>query len=105
MIDPDPENLINDRPALVEIDGQDPVFVASARTRDNGWLWVREWDGRAAKVPPHRVEVVRYLEIERYGEPDKHGAKPKRLASEKWRAEAKDRVADDNGQQPVIADD
>lgn len=105
MRKPDPENLINDRPALVDIDGQGPVFVASARARDNGWLWVREWDGRTAKVPPHRVEVVRYLETGYYGENRDDGSKPKRLASEKWRAEAKDRVADDDEQQPVVADD
>ena len=100
----DPENLINERPSLVDVDGQGTVYVADARVRENGWLWIREWDGRTAKLPPHRVLAVRRVETERHGVPDAKGRKSKRVASEKWREEAK-QSPDAIGEQPVVADD
>lgn len=100
----DPENLINERPALVEVTEQGTVYVADARVRDNGWLRVREWDGQVAYVPPHRVMTVRRVETERYGATNANGMKSKRVADEKWREEA-EQDPDEIGGQPVVADD
>jgi len=100
----DPEDLIKERPALVEVTEQGAVYVADARVRDNGWLRVKEWDGRVAKVPPHRVVTVRYVETEHYGERRSDGSRPKRIAEEKWRQEAK-QDPDEISAQAVSADD
>jgi len=106
MKEPDPENLrMEERPAVIDVSGQGAVFVALAKTKDNGWLRVREWDGTSAKLPAHRVNAVRYLEIEAVDDPDGDRGKLKRIASEKWRAEAMDRDTDADGQQPVVSDD
>lgn len=101
----DPDNLINERPALVEVTQQGTVYVADARVRDSGWLRVKEWDGQRAMVPPHRVETVRRVETERHGERDAQGMRPKRVADEKWREEAKQDPDEIGGGEPVVADD
>ena len=109
MDKPDPTALISSRPAIVEVDGQGPVFVADASTKSNGWLRVREWNGTSAKLPPHRVKQVRYLEIEHYGDRRKDGSRPKRLASRKWRERALEWTnadvdeVDDSAEAEVIA--
>lgn len=88
VTDPDPTALRSNRPALVDVDGQGPVFVAHASTLDNGWLRVREWSGTTAKLPPHRVRQVRYLKTEPNGERWTDGRQPKQLADETWREKA-----------------
>lgn len=95
MRKPDPTALISCRPAIVEVDGQGAVFVADASTKKNGWLRVREWNGTSAKLPPHRVQQVRYLETERYGEQRDDGSKPKRIANRKWRERALEWTSDE----------
>jgi len=107
MNSPDPTALMTtERPALVDLEGQGAVFVANASTSDNGWLRIKEWNGTSAKLPPHRVNAVRYLETEHYGERRKDGSRPKQLASEEWREEAdKITTSDNEGQNPVVADD
>ena len=106
MRKPDPENLrVSESPAIVDVDGQGPVFVADASTRENGWLRIREWNGTSAKLPSQRVRQVRYLGVESYGEPDSGGMKPKRLANEEWRARAHEWTTSENGETPVVADD
>jgi hypothetical protein len=100
----DPEDLINERPAVVEVTKQGTVYVADARVRDSGWLRVKEWDGQRAMVPPHRVVAVRRVETEHYGERDTDGRRSIRVADEKWRQEAK-QDPDEIGGQPVVADD
>jgi hypothetical protein len=98
----DPDNLRREeRPAVVDVEGQGAVFVALAATKDNGWLRIREWNGTRAKLPPHRVNTVQYLETETDRE-TLDGAR--RLADPEWRAEAREFV-DDDGEQPVVADD
>ena len=101
---PDPTNLRrHERPALVDVSGQGPVFVADASTKDNGWLRVKEWNGTSAKLPPHRVRAVRYLETEYYGNARDDGSKPKRLAAERWRAEAAEIIEEIQGDDPTDA--
>jgi len=105
---PDPENLYNsDRPAVVDVDGAGNVFVVAAKVRDNGWLWLKQWDGQTLKLPPHRVQAIQYIKTERYGEADKEGIKAKRVADRDWRRRAKemsDETADEAAE-AVVADD
>jgi hypothetical protein len=100
--DPDPNALYNNLPAIVDVESQGPVFVAHATTLDNGWLRVREWNGTSAKLPPHRVKQVRYLETERHGEARSDGMKPKRLADRKWRERAREWAADETDDQRAV---
>jgi hypothetical protein len=58
-VDPiDPENLpLNPEytPALVQVRGQGPVYVADYQTLDSGWLRVTEWRGcRVIRFPARR---------------------------------------------------
>ncbi|WP_144901394.1 hypothetical protein [Halobellus captivus] len=101
----DPENLINERPSLVDVDGQGALYVADARVRENGWLWIKEWDGRTAKLPPHRLLAVRRVATESADETNAFGGDKKRVASAKWREEAKRSPDEIGGEQPVVADD
>lgn len=104
MSNPNPELLKgHERPALVDIDGQGAIFVSHASTCDNGWLRVREWNGTTTKIPPHRVQQVRYLETEFYGDPRSDGSKPKRIADPDWRERAEEWRSE--GTEPVVADD
>lgn len=105
MRDPDPERLGDDRPAVVELEGQGAVFVANADTRKNGWLAIRQWDGERVKLPPHRVHVVRYIETVRV-QADDDEIPPRKIAEPDWMQEAQDIVGETSGgQQKVIADD
>jgi hypothetical protein len=104
MTEPDPECLGHNRPAFAYLDDQGAVFVADAKTLDNGWLRVREWRGQSVKLPPHRVQGVRYLDTERYGDRREHSkSKPKRIADTDWRERAVEWTK--NGENPVVADD
>jgi len=107
---PDPENLTNaDRPAVVDVEDGRNVFVASAKVRDNGWLWLKQWDGQTFKLPPQRVQAVQRIQKERYGEADSEGFKPQRIADEGWRRRAMEMNADaanaDEHAQAVLGDD
>ena len=98
----DPGNLPESHtPALVDVDGQGPVYVADIIIRENGWVSVREWTGDRCKLPPHRVLAVRNIPTERYGERDDHGYRSKRVASEKWREEARADYPDEVDGHPV----
>ncbi|WP_159900776.1 hypothetical protein [Salinirussus salinus] len=103
MREPDPEDLYSHHnPALVDVKGQGAVFVAKASTCDDGWLRVREWTGVSVKLPPRRVNQVRYLETERYGEPRDDGMKPVRLADEEYRELARQWVDEEEDEQPQV---
>jgi len=107
---PDPENLYNsDRPAVVDVEDDGNVYVVAAKVHENGWLWLKQWDGQALKLPPHRVQAIQYIKTESYGEADKMGHKPKRIADEDWRRRAKemaDETADaDGAAEAVVGDD
>jgi hypothetical protein len=98
---PDPENLRrSEDPALVDVKGQGPVYVARASTTESGWLKVREWDGARAELPPHRVLAIRRLEtkVVEDDRPD-HPNKRRVVADPEWREQAKD----SGSQQEVIA--
>ncbi|MEA5388325.1 hypothetical protein VB779_15635 [Haloarculaceae archaeon H-GB11] len=100
----DPDDL-PDRytPAIVQIRGQGPVFVADYVTLDSGWLRVTEWTRGRAKLPPHRVSAVREVRTEYHGEPHQGTEnRPKRIVDDEWREEARD---DDMGGKAVVADD
>jgi len=107
---PNPADLTNvDKPAVVDVDGQGNVYVASAKVRDNGWLWLKQWDGQTFKLPPHRVNAVQRIRKERYGEADNSGMKPQRIADEDWRRRAQEMTAEvadvDGAAESVVADD
>ncbi|WP_225334926.1 hypothetical protein [Halomicrobium urmianum] len=101
----DPETVGDRRPSVVEIEDQGPVYVADARVRDNGWLWMKEWSGRTTKVPPRRVLAIKRVETERYdgGEGDRY-LKCKRVADPAWRERAK-QIPESSGGDAVVADD
>jgi len=104
MHKPDPTALISHSPAIVDVDGQGAVFVADASTKQNGWLRIREWNGTSAKLPPRRVNQVRYLDTEPHGERRDDGSRPKRIADRKWREKAQDWTTDETAdEQAVIA--
>ena len=106
MRKPDPTNLISSSsPALVAVDGQGAVFVADASTKSNGWLRVREWNGTSTKLPPHRVQQVRYLETEYHGDRRDDGSKPKRLADSEWRETAREWVEEEEEEEEGQPDD
>ena len=101
---PDPNALFRNRPALVDVVGQGPVFVAHASTLDNGWLRIREWNGTTSKLPPRRVNQIRYLETETHGETRNDGTKPKRIADREWRERAQEWTSDaPDTEQAVVA--
>jgi len=101
----DPTNLINERPCLVNMGDDGVLYVADAVDQESGWLWVKQWSGSTAKLPPHRILAVSFVDLERYGEPDENtGRRPKRVADEKWRENAYDWSAAD-GADPIVADD
>ncbi|GGK63420.1 hypothetical protein [Haloarcula sebkhae] len=107
---PDPENLTNvDKPAVVDVDGAGNVYVASAKVRDNGWLWLKQWDGQTFKLPPHRVNAVQRIRKERYGVADDRGMKPQRIADKNWRRRAREMTAEtadaDGAGEAVVGDD
>ncbi|WP_262175010.1 hypothetical protein [Haloarcula laminariae] len=103
---PDPENLTDaDKPAVIDVDGDGDVYVASAKVRENGWLWLKQWDGRTFKLPPHRIRAIQRIRTERHGEPDKMGMKPQRVADEEWRERAREMTADTEATEAVVADD
>ncbi|WP_436934974.1 hypothetical protein [Halovenus marina] len=55
--DPDPEQLPTDyMPSHVILNTDESLFVAHAKTLENGWLLVRLWDGTRRKYPPHRID-------------------------------------------------
>jgi hypothetical protein len=106
---PDPENLLNsEKPAVVDIDDGPNVFVASAKVRENGWLWLKQWDGETFKIPPHRIRAVHRIRKEPYGESERDGVKKRRVSDADWRQRAMD-IADagaSNGPaEAVSADD
>ncbi|MFC7131641.1 MULTISPECIES: hypothetical protein [Salinibaculum] len=86
----DPERLGSRKPALVDVVNQGPVYVADARVRESGWVYVREWNGTSANLPPQRVKQIRRIHTERYGERDGTGMRPKRVADEDWRERARE---------------
>jgi len=107
---PDPENLTNaDKPAVVDVDGAGNVYVVSAKVRDNGWLWLKQWDGHTLKLPPHRVNAVQRIRKERYGAADDSGMKAQRIADEDWRRRAREMTAEtpdaDGAGEAVVGDD
>jgi len=107
---PDPENLTNaDKPAVVDVDGSGNVYVVSAKVRENGWLWLKQWDGQTLKLPPHRVNAVQRIRKERYGEAGSSGMKPQRIEDEDWRRRAREMTAKtadvDGAGEAVVADD
>ncbi|WP_331232730.1 hypothetical protein [Natronorarus salvus] len=54
-----------DSPALIEwTDGSAPALVNSVRVNDNGWLWLRTFDDRTMRFPPHAVARIEYAETE-----------------------------------------
>ncbi|GGM26941.1 hypothetical protein [Haloarcula argentinensis] len=108
--DPDPENLTAaNKPAVVDVDGAGNVYVAAAKVHDNGWLWLKQWDGQTLKLPPHRVQAIQYIQTERYGERDADGFMPERIADEDWRRRAREMTAEtadaDGIGEAVVADD
>ena len=86
----DPENVSGRKPALVDVVDQGNVYVANAKTKDNGWVFIEEWNGAMAELPPHRVRQIRRIHTEYYGESGEFGSKPKRVADEAWRDRARD---------------
>lgn len=51
-------------PATIHVeDGS--TFVADARIRDHGWLYVKTWSGERRHYPPHAIERVDYADVER----------------------------------------
>ncbi|KAA9399690.1 hypothetical protein [Haloarcula sp. CBA1129] len=106
MRDPDPANLRqNERPAVVDVTEQGQVYVATAKVQDTGWLWLKYWDGGQAKIPPHRVRAVEYLETEVYGEPDANGFQDKRVSDADWRQRAQAMAGDVEAAKAVLGDD
>jgi hypothetical protein len=86
----DPENLpAGATPAYVQIPSHGPVYVADYMILDSGWIRVREWRDRIAKLPPHRIQAIRNVRTEYYGERSDFGCRAKRVADEDKREQAK----------------
>jgi len=86
----DPEKLpASARPAYVQVRGQGPVYVADYTILNSGWIRVREWRDRVAKLPPHRVQAIRNVQTEFYGESNDRGCRVLRVADEDKREQAK----------------
>jgi hypothetical protein len=101
----DPSNLTNERPTVVKLKDQGEVYVADTRILDNGWVRLRLWNNRSAKIPPQQVISTVRIPTERYGERDDDGFCSKRVADEEWRQLAtSNRKKDRESQQEVVAD-
>ncbi|MDG5778944.1 hypothetical protein QA599_21130 [Haloarculaceae archaeon H-GB1-1] len=106
---PDPADLRRtESPSLVKVTDQGTVYVAATKVRDNGWLWLKYWDGGRAILPPHRVLAVHRVETEQHGEMDSQGHRDRRVADEDWRERAREmqnEAETTEAAKAVVADD